>query len=211
MVKRIHSFPSMGIPGSSRKGATTRTRILGAAREVLVEKGLDGLVMREIAGNCDMQLGNLQYYFGNRDELLIAIITAEAEKDIETIHRMLALDLESRTKLRRIVIELVTRWRNESAVVLATMTLLALQKPVYRKLYDRVYANFYDALESLIAIARPGLSREEYRLRTRLMSALIDGAIFQTKMRNRTKFLDAVVDEVCAIAFSKDAISERKR
>ncbi len=66
-------------PSLSRKGAATRARILDAARNMLVDCGYDGLVMRSVAAAAGMTLGNLQHYFATREALLAAVVRAEAD------------------------------------------------------------------------------------------------------------------------------------
>ena len=67
------------------KGLATRQRILEAARAILVDEGFERLILREVADRCGMTLGNLQYYFATRDDLLATLIQQEADADIATI------------------------------------------------------------------------------------------------------------------------------
>jgi TetR/AcrR family transcriptional regulator len=52
----------------------TADRILHAALEVFAEHGFDGATTREIAAKADVNLGLLQYYFGDKDALWKAAI-----------------------------------------------------------------------------------------------------------------------------------------
>ena len=58
------------------RGEASRARILEKARSLLVEKGYDALVLRQLATSLEMRLGNLQYYFPNRQALMAALIEA---------------------------------------------------------------------------------------------------------------------------------------
>ena len=67
------------------RGEVSRARILATAREILADSGLERFAMREIAKRADMGLGNLQYYFPTRDDLLEAVIEVEFEYNLETM------------------------------------------------------------------------------------------------------------------------------
>jgi AcrR family transcriptional regulator len=59
-------------PGTARypKGKERVERILKAAKDILVKKGYPGLTMRNIAAAAATTVGNLQYYYSDKDRLL---------------------------------------------------------------------------------------------------------------------------------------------
>ena len=70
------------------KGEHRRADILAVARRVLVGGGYDRFVLRESAGRVGVMLGNLQYYYATRDDLLEAVIRAEfAVNSAEIVYR----------------------------------------------------------------------------------------------------------------------------
>ena len=77
-------------PGDADKGdARVRERLLDAATELAVEKGLDGAGIREIADRAGVSSGMIAYYFGDRRGLHEAMferafsrLEAEFEKAI---------------------------------------------------------------------------------------------------------------------------------
>lgn len=179
------------------KGTSTRQEILAAARRQLVETGR--VVLREIADGCGIKLGNLQYYFSTQEALVLGLIEAESERDLETVHRAVECAEDPRTALRAIVLELVTRWRSDSAPIYATLNLLSLHNDVYRDLYARIYRDHYAAIEPLLAEIVPGLPKSEYEMRARLLTAVIDGAGYQ-RPRRRKRFADRIVEEALRVA-----------
>lgn len=72
-----------------RKGRERRRLILEAAKQRIIEKGLDGLVLREIAEELSITHGNLQYYFQTKDDLLLAIYDEEAQIYTTTMREFL--------------------------------------------------------------------------------------------------------------------------
>jgi len=51
-----------------------RTRILDATETLLVEIGNGALTMRKIAAAAEISLGNLQYHFATREDVLLALL-----------------------------------------------------------------------------------------------------------------------------------------
>jgi AcrR family transcriptional regulator len=69
------------MPGYVR-AADRREQLLGAAIEVLVRDGLEGLTLRDVAAQAGVRLSTLQYIFSSRAELVAALserVLADAE------------------------------------------------------------------------------------------------------------------------------------
>jgi AcrR family transcriptional regulator len=76
---------------STQSGADTREQILRAAERLFAENGINGVSLREInreAGQSNT--GAVQYYFGDRDGLVLAVIARHRHDD--EIRRHLLLD-----------------------------------------------------------------------------------------------------------------------
>ena len=184
----------------SAKGATTRTRILAETRRVLVDEGYDAVVLRSVAESVGIKLGNLQYYYPTRDDLLLAVMTAEAATDIDDIRAVAASAGPPLDVLTQVVDHLVTKWRSDSGTVGATLGFLRMHKPDVEAAYRTVYAAFYEEIEQVIERAVPGLPREICRLRARLLTALIDGAAMQVDVGPRRTYVRSVSDAALRIA-----------
>ena len=57
------------------RAETRRTQILDATERLLIDAGNAGLTMRKIAASSGMSLGNLQYHFARREDVLLALLT----------------------------------------------------------------------------------------------------------------------------------------
>jgi AcrR family transcriptional regulator len=53
------------------RAARARDRVMRSAMEIIVERGLDGLRLAEIARRADMSEGHVLYYFGTKNRILI--------------------------------------------------------------------------------------------------------------------------------------------
>lgn len=67
-----------GEEAAPTKGQRRRQEILDKTREVLLETGPSGLVLRDIADQLGITHGNLQYYFPTKKDLLLATFEEEA-------------------------------------------------------------------------------------------------------------------------------------
>jgi AcrR family transcriptional regulator len=62
------------------RAAQARDRVLRAAMDVIVERGLDGVRLAEIARRSNMSEGHVLYYFGTKDRILVeTLVWSEAK------------------------------------------------------------------------------------------------------------------------------------
>jgi len=65
-----------GVP----RAAQARDRVLRAAMDIIVERGLDGVRLAEIARRSNMSEGHVLYYFGTKDRILVeTLVWSEAK------------------------------------------------------------------------------------------------------------------------------------
>ncbi len=182
------------------KGVSTKERIVKSARQRLVEGGLDALVMRELAESLDIKLGNLQYYFKTRDDLILEVMEVEAVRDVAAINQALEQSAEPSTALAAVVADLVARWRGKSGILWSLLGLLAAHDDRFRQLYRQIYLRFYEVLETILEALNPALPSHEVTVRARLITALIDGSSMQIRVGNVNAYLERVQREAIAIA-----------
>jgi len=63
-----------------RASAQTRARILDAARSCLLADGYANLSTRRVAEAADVPLSQIHYYFGSKQELILAVLAAQNER-----------------------------------------------------------------------------------------------------------------------------------
>jgi AcrR family transcriptional regulator len=68
-------------PRSQRIRTASRKRMLRAARKLFAQRGYDASTMREVAESAASSIGNLYFYFKNKEELLLTLM-AEAREPI---------------------------------------------------------------------------------------------------------------------------------
>jgi AcrR family transcriptional regulator len=116
--------------------------VLDVAREVLINDGLDQFVMRHIAQRAEIQLGNLQYYFASRDDLLKAVIRAEFDRDLATLRRAIATPAGPADGLADVARGLVENWCTGGSSVFMALALLAYHHERFTRLNAEIYETF---------------------------------------------------------------------
>ena len=161
------------------RGEASRERILETARALLEEEGLERFILREIAKRAEMRLGNLQYYFAARDDLLAAVIRSEFERNLERIR---ALDEESSDlgeHLERFSELLIREYTSPGGKIWAVLSLLRLHKPRFRRLSEEIYQAHYDTLADTLRSFGVRGTEGALREKARLITAVLDGAALQ--------------------------------
>jgi AcrR family transcriptional regulator len=74
---------SSGVDRRAVRGLQTRLKILGAAREMLVERGVGGTSTRSVAEEAGVPLSLVHYHFGGMHALLVAVLERENEALLE--------------------------------------------------------------------------------------------------------------------------------
>jgi AcrR family transcriptional regulator len=192
---------------TGQKGAMRRVAIVEVARHVLIEEGYDNFVLREIANRADMKLGNLQYYFASREDLLEAVITQEIAHDLAAARKLTARATTAEDALRISCKELVKIWSGEGGKIWGALIFLSMHNARFQESRTRVYANFYGELAAIIERLKPSLSKEKRDLTTHLIASLVDGAALQLHIgassippRQARRLLDAVAEKAVQIA-----------
>jgi AcrR family transcriptional regulator len=87
--------PAAGERAPTEKRDRTRRLVLRAAAACIAEKGVAGATAAEIARRCDLSWGVIQYHFGDRPGLFLALMEKSSEAlarafaDLETTHPLL--------------------------------------------------------------------------------------------------------------------------
>ena len=86
-----------------QKKDNTEEKILNAAREVFIRKGMDGARMQEIADEAGINKALLHYYFRSKEKLFDAIFSKIIEFAFPQISKILKDDLVFATKFELII------------------------------------------------------------------------------------------------------------
>jgi AcrR family transcriptional regulator len=92
------------------KGAETRQRIIRAAWGVIAERGLAALTTRLVAKEAGISHGMCHYHFGNKDDLILAVVDHARHYWIAPMEALVAGPGTARERL-----DAVVRWMAEPA------------------------------------------------------------------------------------------------
>lgn len=157
--------------------------------------------MRRIADMADMKLGNLQYYFATRDDLLEAVVRSEFAQDLATINTV--EDADPLKRLSKIVAALSDRWFERNGSVYLPIAVLALRNERFAQVIAEIYAEFYTLMSDIVSAVDPSATLETAQRRAFLMTSLLDGASLQPG-RTDPVITDSLVEDlthlICSLA-----------
>jgi AcrR family transcriptional regulator len=103
----MNNFPEQeNLPDS------TEQRIFDAAREVFIQKGLDGAKMQEIADKAGINKALLHYYYRSKDKLYEMVARAVINRAIPAMRTIIESELPLEAKINRFVdsyIDIISR------------------------------------------------------------------------------------------------------
>lgn len=84
-----------------------KQQIAKAMWRVILDKGMEGATVRNIAEEAGLSLGALRHYFSNQDDLLVYAMTLVQERATERIVSVVQQDLPPKEKVMAVLLEIV--------------------------------------------------------------------------------------------------------
>lgn len=85
---------SRGRPKLAPEDNETRERILNTAQKLFAEKGFNRVTLRELTSAAETNLAAVNYYFGSKDKLLLALVKRSA-KEVHKARQQLLREAEN--------------------------------------------------------------------------------------------------------------------
>lgn len=132
------------------RASEKKQEILEAASRVFRRKGLHASGMRDIAAELDMAVGNLYYYFRDKEDLLAFIQQTTLTGLLDLASRVETLDLRADGKLWLLIVGHVTLLNEETPGSLAHLEVEALGESHRRMIqegrdaYERTFRRLID-------------------------------------------------------------------
>jgi len=124
-------------PRVQQKVLEKKREILHAASRVFRRRGLQSTGMRDIAAELDMAVGNLYYYFKDKEALLAFVQEDTLEALLELATRVRDQKLRANARLFMLIEEHVVLLNEEIPGSLAHLEVEALSEPWRRTVQDR--------------------------------------------------------------------------
>ncbi|MCG8506330.1 MAG: TetR/AcrR family transcriptional regulator [Sphingomonadales bacterium] len=162
---------------SQDRGHRVVASILSAARDVLVEEGYARLTMRNVARRVGITVGNLSYYYANKQDLLHDLLEAVIQGYMEDFDRII-MDPESspedqlRAFIRFIMEDLETK---ETTRFFPALWGLANYDDFAAAEMSKIYIIERDTIAEIIGRMRPDLGKEDCDLLSLFISASMEG------------------------------------
>jgi AcrR family transcriptional regulator len=163
----------------ARKGDQKREQILETARRMLLEKGPEGLVLRDVAEQLGITHGNLQYYYRTRSDLLVAIFDQEIAKYTDGVKAAVAATSTRRGRLAAIIDSGLTVLRQPETALWRMAISMADHSPelaaILKKENDLYEATVVKELKQIA----PSLPVQRRRHIAKIIHAILDGIAIQ--------------------------------
>lgn len=100
---------------STRRAGRRKVQVLEAACQVIAERGADATRFADVAARSAVPVSTLQYYFGSREDLLVAAFRHASGAEIASLESEIAVLADPWERLRRIVLRAISGYEGESA------------------------------------------------------------------------------------------------
>jgi len=189
---------------SSARGQQAVAEILTAARDVLVEEGYPRLTMRNVAERANMTVGNLSYYYANKEDLLHDLLEAVIQGYVEDFDRIAAnMERSPEERLqdmvRFVIGDLATK---ETTGFFPALWALANHDDVAAKEMSSIYEVERNAFAPVIGEMRPDLSRKDRDLLALFISASIEGHTMFIGYKREKAAAGEAIANIAAFSFT---------
>ncbi len=188
---------------ASPRGQQAVAAILTAARDVLVEEGYPRLTMRNVADRADMTVGNLSYYYANKEDLLHDLLEAVIQGYVEDFDRI-AENAERTPEerfedlVRFLINDLSTK---ETTGFFPALWALACHNEFAAGEMSHVYEIERDAFARVITAMRPDLPKKDRDLLALFVSASIEGQTMFIGHRREKSSAAGAIANIAAHSF----------
>jgi AcrR family transcriptional regulator len=175
----IRKRQSLNRPGTAthQKGLARLLIILEAARNIFMEQGYTKLTMRKVATKANISIGNLNYYYRTKEDLLRDLLDYVINPYLEEFERARDNAGESPEKQLKAVLKF---WIEDLATPETTVFFpecwaLANHNPFVATLIDDMYRKAREVLNELIPQINPTLTQKESEQIALYMCATMEG------------------------------------
>lgn len=162
-----------------KKGDAKRLQILQAAKKILLEKGPDGLVLREVAEQLGITHGNLQFYFRTRNALLIAIFDGEVAKYTQGLKEAVSATSTRRGSLAAIIDSGLSELRSPDTALWRMAMSMADHSPEMARILKKENDLYETVVAQELKQIAPKLNAQRRRHIARIIHAILDGMAIQ--------------------------------
>ncbi len=162
---------------TSAKNLDRASDILDAAVAILIEDGQEGFSMRRVADRAGIALGNLQYYFPTRAEMVSAVVDHMcARYQSEFAGDLASVDAPEKRLEMLVGYCLDDVQKPEGSILFWELWSISGHNADAADAVARLHVFIQDHLADAVRAVNPSLTPAEARLRAQAIDALIEGA-----------------------------------
>lgn len=191
--------PEVAESGGESLSDARRKALIGAAFQVLAERGFEGLRTRDVAALAGMNIATLHYYFAAKEDL-IAGVAEELLRRFETLGSSLAIvHPYERLRSELVVIRREFKERPATFAVLNEIWVRASRDPVIAAVCRRIDARWHAFIKEAVVdgqgrgVLRASLSPDGVAT---LFTAYVRGAVLRLFADPDAKWLKKASDEL---------------
>jgi TetR/AcrR family transcriptional repressor of nem operon len=189
------------------KGERTRARIVGAAAQLIYERGVAGTTVEDIRAAAEVSGSQLYHYFADKDELVQAVIEHQADAIIGNQEHADLGTIEGLKAWRDTVITEAKSTHGKGGCPLGSLgSQLAESDPQARALvaagFGRWSTAISDGLRDLHTAGHLPVSISPDDLAVTLLAAL-QGGLLLAQVQRDTRALETAVDTILALTATR--------
>jgi len=158
------------------ENSALKKQILSVAARLFVAGGYNGFSMRQIAEELGVSKPALYYHFKDKDDLILAVITASLEEYNQLINNCLDCDASARQRLTRLVLSLFEITPEKRALIRVAGQEIVHLSPASRQTFNTLYNEIF--ISRITQIFQDGIQAGEFistdaRLATRIFLGML--------------------------------------
>lgn len=171
------SHAEQSVRASTTRGADRVASILTAAKDILISEGFAGLSYRNIAKAAGIAVGNVNYYYPSKDDLMVDLANFIFDRWDERFRKRVPSRLKNDREIFRFSIGFMIQEnkRDRTIRLLMEMWAMANHSPSVSKMLDAFYAKMRGSIADMIGRVRPDLPSQALAMRAALITAQIEG------------------------------------
>ena len=189
--------------GKREKGRRKAGHILEQATRVLTRDGYSRFSLRRVAQAADVTLGNIQYYFPTKRDLVEAMLVHVIAGYVETFERMIEeVEGQPDEQLTAVLTYVIRDLTNPRTTVLfPELWSMANHDPAIQRYVEDMYETYRRVVANLIPRINPRLTPGQVRLLTIFITASIEGHTPFTGHGKRWEHLTPAIEEVAITTY----------
>lgn len=157
------------------KGEKRVESIIQASETLLIENGYHNFSMRKVAAKAGVSVGNLQYYFPSKDNLLEALLDQVIQNYLDTFEKIRRHNTPKEQfieMIEKVVRDLKTK---RTTVFFPELWCMANHEKHFSKSMDIMYGKYRTVLAKVIMEINPELSELQVKRLSLFITASLEG------------------------------------